>query len=136
LASVVLLAIASTFLTSFILFYPPIYIVQNNPLPNECISSDQAYQIALPYIVEYAKENNRFICGIGIEFWNASKDFSGMRGNSSLSYPIWVVKAGFEKPLFINENCYGGYPYGIFGIEVLIWADNGQISFIGFEGVL
>lgn len=99
-------------------------------------SSDQAYRIAIPYIREYAKENNRLILSIEVTFWNSSKDLAGQRGNTSLFYPEWEVSGGFAKDLFDTKNSFHGYPYGVFGYSVLIWADTGEIRSKGAQGIV
>jgi hypothetical protein len=108
------------------LSYPQVYTHEPNTLTEGCIYSNQAYSVAIPYIREYAQENNRLILRIDISFWNSSRDFSEIRGNSSLSYPVWEVSATFAKD-YLSPHSFEGYPYGVYGYSVLIWADTGQL---------
>jgi hypothetical protein len=69
--------------------------------------------------------------GIEVEFWNSSRDFSGQRGDTSLSYPLWVVTAVFAEELFSS-----GFHGRVFGYAVLIWADTGEIRSKAAQGYL
>jgi len=109
-------------------FFPRVYIHQAGTVPNGCISSTQAYRIAIPYIREYARENGRLILAIDVTFWNSSRDLAGQRGNNSLSYPEWEVSAGFLTNPFD--------PWPIYGYSVLVWADTGEIRGKGVQGVM
>jgi hypothetical protein len=123
-------------LSIYLFFNPPVYYThQPDTLPEGCISSNQAYSIAIPHIREYAQEHNRIILGIDMSFWNSSKDLSGQRGDPSLRYPSWEVSAYFAKD-YRNPHSYDGYPSGVFGYSVLIWADTGQLRYksaMGFK---
>jgi hypothetical protein len=122
-------------LSIFLFFNPPVYTHQPETVPEGCISSNQAYSIAIPYIREYAQENNRLILGIYISFGNSSRDFSGQRGDPSLRYPVWEVSASFAKD-YRSPHSYEGYLYGIYGCSVLIWADTGQLCSKSAQGFL
>ena len=123
-------------LSIFLLFNPPVYYThQPDTLPEGCISSNQAYSIAIPYIREYAQEYNRIVLGIGLSFSNSARDWSGKRGDPSLSYPMWEVFAGFDKD-YRNPHSFDGYPYGVFGYYVYIWADTGQLCGKEVAGIL
>jgi hypothetical protein len=111
-------------------------IVVNQPvtLPNGCISSSQAMQIAKPYIDQYVTENNRTITGIEIRFNEAYKDAFHERTSQPLhdpdsnapSYPVWFVLISFDSTP--EKGSFLSYGYeGIIGYEVGIWADNSQV---------
>ena len=117
-------------------FTPSVYINQTAVVPDGCISAAQAYRTAMPHITEYAEENGRLIMEIDVTFWNASRDSFGRRGDTALSYPMWVVEAGFAKDLFSTEYTLEGYPQSVFGYAVLIWADTGEIRSECPEGIL
>lgn len=103
------------FVVFLFLNYPPLYTHQPDMVPEGFISSDQAYSIAIPYIKEYAQENNRIIWGIDISFWN---DYAG--------YPMWEVYAYFPNP----------EEYGVYGYAVFILADTGQLYHKGAQGIM
>jgi hypothetical protein len=127
----------SVFLAPFLFqFSPSVYINQADTVPDGCISAAEAYRTAMPHITEYAKENGRLIMVIDVTFWNSSRDSSGKRGDTALSYPIWVVDAGFAKDFFSTEFTVEGYPQGVFGYEVSIWADTGEVRSEGAAGFL
>ena len=129
-----LLLIFVIIITVFLfLSYPPVYTHQPSTSTEGCISSDQAYSVAIPYIREYAQENNRIILRIDISFWNSSRDSSGTRGDSSLRYPEWTVSAIFAKD-YLNPHSDEGDPYGVFGYAVSIWADTGQLYYKCAQG--
>jgi hypothetical protein len=113
---------------------PQITVNQQGALPGGCISSDQALQIALPYINQYVAERNLTIKGIEAKFNEAYKDAFHEKTGQSLSYPddyapsypVWFVLVSFdstpEKGSFLSYG-YGG----IIGYSVGIWADNSQV---------
>lgn len=113
--------------------YPPVYTHQPSTSTEGFISSDQAFSAATPYIKEYAQGNNRIILRIDISFWNSSRDDSGIRGNLSLSYPVWEVSATFASD-YLSPHSVEGDPYGVYGYSVLIWADTGQLYSKGAQG--
>ena len=109
-------------------FIPRIYVQQAGAVPSGCISSTQAYRIAIRCIREYATENGRLILHIDIRFWNSARDLAGQRGDDSLFYPEWGVEAYFLTNPFD--------PWPIYGYSVLVWADTGEIRGKGAQGVM
>ncbi len=99
---------------------PRIYIHQMSTLPNGCISSLQAYGIAIPHIREYALGNGRLIMRIDITFWNSSRDLAGQRGDASLSYPLWEVDGYFFANPFDDDQ------WPTYGYTVVMWADTAE----------
>jgi hypothetical protein len=133
---VVILIVSSLAIALFLfLNYPPVYYHQPDTVTDGFISSNQAYSIAMPYIREYGHENNRLILRIDVSFWNSSRDFNGQRGDSSLRYPVWTVTASFAKD-YLSPHSFEGYPYGITGYSVSIWADTGQLKDKGEQGIM
>jgi hypothetical protein len=127
----------SVFLAPFLFqFSPSVYINQTSTVPDGCISAAQAYKTAMPHITEYARENGRLIMAIDITFSNSSKDLGGQRGDTTLSYPEWTVSAFFAKDLFGTEHSVEGYPSGVFGYQVSMWADTGEVRDKGAQGFL
>jgi len=106
--------------------YPPVYTHQPDTIPEGCISSDQAYSIAIPYIKEYAQETNRVISRIDVSFSNDYPDAYGLRGEPFLCYPMWEVSAYFPNP----------EEYGVVGYSAFIWADTGQLYHKGAQGIM
>jgi len=124
---VILILLGIYFIVVFLfLNYPPLYTHQPDTLPEGCISSDQAYSIAIPYIKEYAQKSNNVIMRIDVSFSNNYSDYSGERGELWLVYPMWEVTA-----FFLNRE-----EYGVVGYSVLIWADTGQLHHKGAQGIM
>jgi hypothetical protein len=124
---VILIMLGIYFIVVFLfLNYPPVYTHQPDTVPEGCISSDQAYSIAIPYIKEYAQETNRVIVRIDVSFSNDYPDADGLRGEPFLRYPMWEVSAYFPT---LEE-------YGVFGYSVFIWADTGQLFNKGAQGIM
>ena len=111
------------------------------PTQRPLLTKDEALKIAMPLIEEYAANHNRVISSVNATFWSSVRDLGGMRtGNPSpyqpitdphmiLSYPQWSVDAVYE-PTFdsLAPGHMPSTPEGwIYGFNVLIWADNGQI---------
>lgn len=119
------------------------------------LSKDDALSIAMPIIDNYTLENNRTITSVNESLSMMADD--GFRGGPSVGavlqknlspleshnlfdyYPVWIVTATFEWTMpqltnvTIDEN---GSPHGgtyadnatwIYGYDVIIWADNGQV---------
>lgn len=124
----VILAMLGIYFIVVFLFlnYPPVYTHQPDTIPEGCISSDQAYSIAIPYIREYAQDYNRIIWEIHISFSNDYPDAYGLRGEPFLCYPMWEVSAYFPTP----------EEYGVHGYSVFIWADTAQIYHKGAQGIM
>ena len=133
---VILIMLGIYFFVVFLfLNYPPVYTQQPDTLPEGCISSEQAYSIAIPYIREYAQENNRLILRIDVSFWNNYSDAYGRRGDPFQCYPVWEVSASFTKDIF-SPHSFEGFPYGVYGYSVFIWADTGQLFSKGAQGIM
>ena len=113
-------------LSIYLFFNPPVYTHQPDTIPEGCISSEQAYSIAMPYIEEYAQETNRVISRIDVSFSNNYPDGIGLRGEPFLCYPMWEVSAYFPNP----------EEYGVVGYSVFIWADTGQLYHKGAQGIM
>jgi hypothetical protein len=88
---------------------------------NVAISKEQAIQIATPYINAYTMQNNREIETINATL-GYTTDFNGSRGDSYLIYPQWEISAIFE-----------GSNSDVYGYNVLVWADNGQVRHEGAQ---
>jgi hypothetical protein len=111
-----------------------IVVNQAGTLPNGCISSSQAMQIAKPYIDQYVTENNCTITGIEVNFNEAYKDAFHEKTSQPLnypddyapSYPVWFVFVSFDSTP--EKGSFLSYGYdGIIGYSVGIWADNSQV---------
>jgi hypothetical protein len=115
---VILTMLSIYFFVVFLLVnYPPVYAHQPDTLPEGCISSEQAYSIAIPHIREGAQECNRIIMEIHISFWS---EFGYPR------HPTWEVIAYFYNPEM----------YGVYGYAVFVWADTGQLYHKGAQGIM
>jgi hypothetical protein len=124
---VIFLILGIYFIVVFLfLNYPPVYTHQPDTVPEGCISSDQAYSIAIPYIKEYAQKSNCVIMRIDVSFSNNYSDYSGERGEPFLCYPMWEVLAFFPN----REE------YGVYGYSVFIWDDTGQLYHKGAQGIM
>ncbi len=121
----VLIVLVTTY--TYSLTYPPVHVSKSGNVSEGCISSDQAYSIAIPYIREYAQANNRLIIGIEISFYDSSPDFAGERGNASQRYPVWQVDAAFANELALQTSEFD-FGHGVFGYSVLIWADTAHVT--------
>jgi hypothetical protein len=124
----ILLAIAiavSLATTAFFLSIPIVTIHPSSQAPSGSISPQQALKTAMPYITQYAKENNRIVTSIDVTFSINLRDWEQTRGNASTFYPAWTVEAIFLQRLdFWSLNVkYSSDRYGVF-----IWADNGQYA--------
>ena len=111
------------------------------PTQRPLLTKDEALKIAMPLIEEYAINHNRVISSVNATFCSSVRDLGGMRtGNPSpyqpitdpdmiLSYPQWSVDATYQPtsdslaPGHMPSTAEGW----IYGFNVLIWADNGQI---------
>ena len=91
------------------------------------VTREEAIDMALPCIEDYAKENSRIIKNVNVSFSSSVRDIQGSRGNSSLRYPEWSVEAEF----YASEDKTNR---DITGYIVLIWADNGEICHKGIQG--
>ena len=115
----------------------PLAIPTQRPL----LTKDEALKIAIPLIEEYATNHNRVISSVNATFCSSVKDLYGMRTSNPspyqpitdphmiLSYPQWSIDAVFEPT---NDSYAPGHNPStaegwIYGFNVLIWADNGQI---------
>jgi hypothetical protein len=113
---------------------PPITISQPLILPSGCISSDQALNIATPYVNQYLSEHDRTITNITVQFNAAFKDVFHERtgnalsypDNTALSYPVWFVMFEFDSTPPEGSHLSYGYN-GIISYNVGMWADNGQV---------
>jgi flagellar basal body-associated protein FliL len=132
------------------------------PLNVTNLTKEQALAIAEPIIQQYAAENNRVITNLTIQLAKASDD--GSRGGLTLQqvlalnltaseahnkfsyYPVWVIDATFqwEQPQIVGEYDANGTIIGghfpadatwIFGYNVAIWADTGEIKSQGSQGM-
>jgi hypothetical protein len=88
------------------------------------LTEQDALELASLFIVEYADANGRTVESIGAEFVYVS-DYSSARGDSYLVYPQWTVTA-----LFDDSNLEG-----IYGYNVLIWGDSGEVHYHGIKGL-
>jgi hypothetical protein len=95
---------------------------------NVNISEEQAINISMPYALDYAKTYGRTV-----ESANATLTYvpggpmfdpngNGTRDPYSL-YPEWGVN------VFFSKLPAGKLDYGVFGYQVGVWADNGQVAF-------
>ncbi|MCW4047878.1 MAG: hypothetical protein NWE99_10045 [Candidatus Bathyarchaeota archaeon] len=122
---------------------------------NSTITEEQALNIAMPIIVQYARENNRTITNVTAE--SALMADYGLRGGPTFEqiltkgkvtryYPVWVVRAAFQwtkpqpEPVYdangtIVGNRWPSNATWINGFDVAIWADNGQVASAGPQGV-
>ncbi len=127
------------------------------PLNITRLTEDEAINIALPIIQKYATENSRTIINVTAS-WGMMADM-GKRGGPTLQqaiqgdhntfwyYPAWLVTANFQftMPQLVDVTCDsngtisgGHYPSDatwIYGYEVDVWADTGQIAGSHPEGV-
>jgi hypothetical protein len=87
-------------------------------LPESSVSATQAFKMAIPYINQYASENNRTVTEIKASF--------GMYGTSHRL--IWWFDAYFSGSLLENPDGYLHPELShVFGYTVGIWADTGEI---------
>lgn len=100
---------------------------------NVTVTKEKAFEIAMPYIVEYARENGHIITALDAESWY-SPDIGASRGDSSLLYPKWQIDASFDHGVFDPFNLFGRS--GIFGYSVLLYADNGVVLSASPQGAL
>jgi hypothetical protein len=89
------------------------------------VTQEQAIEIAKPYINEYATVNNRIISGISATLHFGNDINNSRDGERSLLFPEWEISAGFE-----SANSY------IIGYDVLLWGDNGNVSYATVAGVM
>jgi hypothetical protein len=116
------LILALLCLSTLFLVFPPIRIQQPTALPAGCIPAYQAISKAMLFITQYASDHSRLITGISATFDNSTRDYQGVRGDKSLSYPSWQISASFFRG-FTTDNP----DYWEVGYIVSIWADNGEI---------
>lgn len=93
------------------------------------MTEDEALRIAMPYIEQYAKENNRSIESVGATLYE-TKDTQGERG--SQTYPCWEINAGFAR-LNYTENG-DNTQYYITGYSVGVWADTREVRWSSIMG--
>ncbi|MCW3999951.1 MAG: hypothetical protein NWE93_06910 [Candidatus Bathyarchaeota archaeon] len=123
------------------------------PQNNTLLTKEEALAIAVPIIEQYAKDNNRIITNITIsDSIKMLTDFSGLRGGASFdqiisweaspsdmrSFPAWTVVASFqwENPSTnIGSKDLTAQSW-IYGFDVSIWADTGQIASSGPNGII
>jgi len=117
----VLIAIMLVFCTGLTAFF----YLQSTAL----LTKDDAIQIAMPYIEQYAKENNRTIESVGATFYE-TKDTQDERGGQT--YPCWEINAGFIR-LNYTENG-DNTQYYINGYSVGVWADTREIRWSSIMG--
>ena len=89
------------------------------------VTREQAIEIAKPYITEYAVANNRIVTGMGATLHFGNDINNSRDGDRSLLFPEWEISAGFE-----SANSY------IIGYDVLLWGDNGNVSYANVAGVM
>jgi hypothetical protein len=116
LTLIIILGIASGFTLYYFFATPTVHVDQPDTLPAGCISSDEAIEIALPYITQHANENNFKISEIYVAFHNATIDTLHTRSNSTMAYPEWTVTAEFL------------YQQSTEDWEVSVWADTGAVA--------
>jgi hypothetical protein len=79
------------------------------------ISADQATNISRPYAEAYAAVHGKQIAGTETTLrWDL--DSNSQRGDDCAIYPVWVFYAAYDDA-----------SQGLYGYEVSIWADNGQV---------
>jgi len=80
------------------------------------ISREEAINLAVPYIIAYAKRHQQKVKEINATLEYVS-DITSNRGDRFAIYPQWNVFATFD---IINEE-------NVFSYSVLMWADNGKV---------
>ena len=93
--------------------------------PKVTVTREQAIEIAKPYINDYCTVNNRVISGISATLHFGNDINNSRDGDRSLLFPEWQVSAGFAP-----ANSY------IIGYDVLLWGDNGNVSYATVAGVM
>jgi hypothetical protein len=90
---------------------------------NIAITKENALTTAMPLINAFAKENGRTIKSIDTQLTYVS-DLNGTKGDSFLLYPQWDISATLDDS---NKG-------GIYGYDVLLWADSGEVRHHGAQG--
>jgi hypothetical protein len=110
------------------------------PLPDDCISAQQAIRIAENYTNQYAKQNNRTVTEIkavfGLSFYNygdiASTNPDDLANRTTVSviekYYMWTVTSIFQKIAPENTFIQSALDCNISGYLVSLWAHSGQIE--------
>jgi len=83
------------------------------------VSETQAVNRAMQYIEAYANKHEQKVMSVNVTL-SFTPDIDSKRGDDFAIYPLWTVKALFDKR---TESVYG---YG-----VSIWADNGEVAYFG-----
>jgi hypothetical protein len=86
---------------------------------NSLITEDDALRTAMPYINQYATENNRAITNVTATFHT---DWG--------SRPVWDVFGRYDRTNITGSE------YWIIGYEVVIRADNGEIDYQQAYGIM
>jgi hypothetical protein len=99
------------------------------PTPIPLIPQEQAIEIAMPLINQYAADHNRTITTITASFSPLCRIPNG----SSLSDPFqgWLIEASY-----VRTGQETGAEYYIFGYQVIVRAENGQVAFSNVEGYM
>ena len=103
-----------------------------NSSQNSLITKEEAVNIAMPYIDQYATENNRTIANVTAIFF---KSFNS--GNRS----GWNVNAEFVQvcgpvDIWTNTSAPNDPQYWIIGYQVSVYADGGEIADQGVYGIM
>jgi cytoskeletal protein RodZ len=101
------------------------------PQNNSLITEEQAIQIAMPTIEQYANEHNRTITTVKATFYPNFKTGSWPSVSLSVSFPAWLVEASYARA---PED--SGEQYWIFGYQVIVQAETGQIYSSNAAGIM
>jgi hypothetical protein len=113
---------------------PKIIVNQPNQLPNGVVSSDQALELAMPYINNFTTKHNLTLTSISVNYKEPRGESPYYASSTSSPYPEWVVVAEFKEGYgqATNRNDFTQY---LVDYEVEIRADNGQIESAGASSV-
>jgi hypothetical protein len=100
------------------------WVNMNNP---KLLSKDQALSIGMPLIQKYAQENNRTIQSVNATLSNKTQN------------PQWNIMAHFvwtNPNITLNGTLRNDPQAYVYGFDVLIKADNGQVFYSGPQGIM
>ena len=89
---------------------------------NSSITEDEATRIAMPFIEQNAKENNRMIAKVNATFYDKT---------NHRPRPAWEIRARYLDVKDIDSP-----QHWIVGYCVLVWADTGEIRSVSEDGIM
>jgi cytoskeletal protein RodZ len=101
------------------------------PQNNSLITEEQAKQIAMPLIQQYANEHNRTITTVNATFYSNFKANSFPPSQQSVTFPGWLINAGY-----VRAPQDSGEQYWILGYQVIVRADTGQVYSSNVAGIM